>query len=198
MRDNKYIKKFKRNMLWGFAALTLFGGGKIHASDNDNIIKVNTTKQTIKEQAPSHEFLIERESRNGQISKEFSSLRTNLGDGYHFIKVSAQKNQDKQNIQYLLTPQGKCLDCSFIDGNLFQEANLNNQDEMSSKKAKINNIKIASKFIKQAQKNGFSQEDISHLAKVIEQIKDRAENNDINQKIEKSKISATMFTSRQR
>lgn len=125
--------------------------------------------------------------------RSFSSVR-NLGDDYVYvdktegkIKNGEMKRKNFDDEQYMITPDGRKLDCSFFDSNKLMVPEITHIGKDGSERVethsmdevRAHNMKMEIKFKQQARKNGFTEEDVEHFAKVIKDTRRSFENGDI-------------------
>ena len=125
--------------------------------------------------------------------KSFNEVH-NLGDGYMYVdktegktKNGEMKRKDFDYDQYMITPDGRKLDCSFFESDKFMVPEIthvkrNGEHEVethSADEVRAHNLKMEIKFKQQARKNGFTEEDVAHFSKVIQRTRRSLEGGDI-------------------
>ena len=189
------------------SALCLFGGANEaqakQTSDDfqfietsvykDAITDYNITDSIYSQHYEASMQIFEGKKLNEVTFRSRSSVH-NLGDGYIYvsksedkIKNGEMKRKDFDYEQYMITPDGRKLDCSFFDSNKLMVPEITHVrrdgshevETHSMDEVRAHNMKMELKFKKQARKNGFTEEDIEHFAKVIKSTRRSFENGDI-------------------
>ncbi|MBQ8785941.1 MAG: hypothetical protein IJZ59_07895 [Alphaproteobacteria bacterium] len=188
------------------SALCLFGGGneaQAKQAGNDfhlgtRTTTVDTRDYNITDSTYTHHYETSMQIFDGGRMDEMtfrsvSSVRK-LGDGYMYvdksegkIKNGEMKRKNFDYEQYMLTPDGRKLDCDFFDSNKFMTPKITHIRRNGSEKVethsmeevRAHNLKMEIKFKQQARKNGFTEEDVAHFAKVINDVRRSFENGDI-------------------
>ena len=203
--------KFKDNCkkyvgMTALSALCLFGGANEaqakQASDDFHLGTRTTTVETrdynITDSTYTHHYETSMQVFDGGKMDEitFRSVSSvhNLGDGYMYvdktegkIKNGEMKRKNFDYEQYMITPDGRKLDCSFFDSNKLMTPEITHirrdgserVETHSMDEVRAHNMKMELKFKKQARDNGFTEEDIAHFSKVIKSVRRSFENGDI-------------------
>ena len=196
----KYIDMTVLSALCFFAS-----GNEAQAQNNDNLYHVGTSTYTsvnedynITDSVYSHlstssMTLYTGKKMDEMYFKSFNEVH-NLGDGYFSVSKSEEKMKNGKfkrknfdSVQYMITPDGRKLDCSFYDCSKFMLPEIthvkrNGEHEVethSMDEVRAHNLKMEIKFKQQARKNGFTEEDVAHFSKVIQRTRRSFEGGDI-------------------
>ena len=204
--------KFKDNCkkyvgMTAIAALSLFGGANEAQakSNNDGLYHVGTSTYTITNKdynitdsissyhSAASMTLYRGKKMDEMFFRSFSEVH-NLGDGYTYVSKSEEKmkngqmkRKDFDYDQYMITPDGRKLDCSFFDSGKFMLPEITHVkrdgsyevETHSADEVRAHNLKMEIKFKQQARKNGFTEEDVAHFSKVIQRTRRSLEGGDI-------------------